>query len=112
MACSFFNLHEMSVAFFSCNRRDFKILHSLLLSRLSKIIKEMIQEWFASITPKHWSDCIDHVKEKVYWASDIARDEMLEPVVITLTEGDEETDTADEFEDDMSNYTSTCIVQK
>ena len=71
----------------------------------------MIQEWFASITPKHWSDCIDHVKEKVYWASDIARDEMLEPVVITLTEGDEETDTADEFEDDMSNYTSTCIVR-
>ena len=37
---------------------------------------------------------------------------MLEPVVITLTENDEETDTADEFEDDMSCYTSTCIVQK
>ena len=74
----------------------------------------MIQECLASITPKHWSDCTDHVKqvEKVYWASDIARDEMLEPVVITLTDGDEETDTADEFEDEMSNYTSTCIVQK
>ena len=37
---------------------------------------------------------------------------MLEPVVITLTESDEETDTADEFEDDMSSYTSTCIVQR
>ena len=74
----------------------------------------MIQECLASITPKHWSDCIDHVKqvEKVYWASDIARDEMLEPVVITLTDGDEETGTADEFEDDKSSYTSTCIVQK
>ena len=74
----------------------------------------MIQECLASITPKHWSDCIDHFKqvEKVFWASDIARDEMLEPVVITLTERDEETDTADEFKDDMSSYTSTCIVQK
>ena len=63
---------------------------------------------------KHWSDCIDHVKqvEKVYWASDIARDEMLEPAVITLTESDAETDTADEFGDVMSSYTSTCIVQK
>ena len=29
----FFNLHEMSVAI-SRNRRDFKLLHSLLLSRL------------------------------------------------------------------------------
>ena len=74
----------------------------------------MIQECLASITPKHWSDYIDHVKQvdKVYWASDIARDEMLEPVVITLNESDEETDTADEFQDDMSSYTSTCIVQK
>ena len=64
-------------------------------------MKEMIQEGLASITPKHWSDCIDHVKqvEKVYWASGIARDEMIEPVVITLTESDEETDTADEFEE-------------
>ena len=42
--------------------------------------------------------------EKVYWASDIARDEMLEPQVITLTESDEETDTADEFEDYMSKH--------
>ena len=78
------------------------------------IIKEMIQEGLASITSKHLSDCIDHVEEveKVYWASYIARDEILEPVVITLTDSDEETDTADEFEDDMSSYTSTCIGQK
>ena len=55
------------------------------------IIKEMIQGTLSSITQKHWSDCIDHVKqvEKVYWAFDIARDEMLEPAVITLS--DEET---------------------
>ena len=74
----------------------------------------MIQEGLDSIIPKHWSDCIDHVKqvEKVYWASDIARDEMLEPVVITLTDSDDKIDMADEFEDDMSSYTSTCIVQK
>ena len=39
--------------------------------------------------------------EKVYWASDIAGDEMLEPVAITLTDSDEETETADEFEDDI-----------
>ena len=29
-----------------------------------------------------------------------------------LRMSDEETDTADEFEDDMSCYTSTCIVQR
>ena len=60
----------------------------------------MMHECLASITPKHWSDCIDHVKqvEKVYWASDIARDEMLKPVVITLAESDKETDTPYEFE--------------
>ena len=36
-----------------------------------------------SITAKHWPDCIDHVKgiEANYWASDIARNEMPEPVV-------------------------------
>ena len=37
---------------------------------------------------------------------------MPEPVVITLIENNEETDTADEFEVDMSCYTSTCIFQK
>ena len=63
----------------------------------------MIQECIANITPKHWSVCIDHVKQvkKVYWASDIARNEMIEPAVITLTESDEEINTTDEFEDDM-----------
>ena len=57
---------------------------------------------------------MDQVKQvkKVYWASDIARDEMLEPIVLTLTENDEDTYTAVEFEDDMKCYTSTCIVQK
>ena len=54
-------------------------------------IKEMVRELLASITLKHTSDCGDHVKqvEKVYWASDIPRDEMPEPVVITMTESDE-----------------------
>ena len=42
--------------------------------------------------------------EKVYWASDIAGDEMLKPIVITLTESDEETDTADELENDMEMF--------
>ena len=70
----------------------------------------MIQECLASITPKRWSDSTDHVKqvEKAYWASDICRDEMLEPDDITLTESDEETDTADEFEDDMSYIYMDC----
>ena len=36
---------------------------------------------------------------------------MPEPVFIILIENYEETDTTDELEDDMSCYTSTCIVQ-
>ena len=46
-------------------------------------IKELILEAMQSITAKHWPDCIDHVKgiEVNYWASDIARNEMPEPLV-------------------------------
>ena len=49
-------------------------------------IKELILEAMQSITAKHWPDCIDHVKGiKVnYWVSDIARNEMPEPVVETI----------------------------
>ena len=58
-----------------------------------------------SITAKHWSDCIDHVKgiEMNYWASDIARDEMPEPVIINLDSDDDDsaTDTASENEDEI-----------
>ena len=45
--------------------------------------KKLILEAMQSITAKHWPDCIDHVKgiEVNYWASDIARNEMPEPVV-------------------------------
>ena len=43
-------------------------------------------------------------KKKVnYWASDIARDEMLEPVIIYLDSDDDDsaTDTASENEDEI-----------
>ena len=45
--------------------------------------KELILEAIQSITAKHWPDCIDHVKGigVNYWVSDIARNEMPEPVV-------------------------------
>ena len=51
-------------------------------------------------------DCIDHVKgiEENYWASDIARDEMPESVVINLDSDyneDSATDTASENEDEI-----------
>ena len=41
----------------------------------------------------HWSDYIDHVKgiEMSFWASDIARDEMLKPVGINLDSDDDDT---------------------
>ena len=47
-------------------------------------IKVLILEAMQSITAKHWPDCIVHVKgiEADYWASDIARDEMPEPMVV------------------------------
>ena len=37
--------------------------------------------------------------EKDNWATGIGRDEMLKPIDITLTECEEDTDTADGFED-------------
>ena len=53
------------------------------LTMIKELILEAMQS-MQSITRKHWPDCIDHVKgiEVDYWASDIARDEMPEPVVI------------------------------
>ena len=53
-----------------------------LAFRLTRI-KELILEAMQSITAKHWPDCMDHLKgiEMNYWASDIARNEMPEPVV-------------------------------
>ena len=53
-----------------------------LTFHLTRII-ELILEAMQSITAKHWPDCIDHVKgiRVDYWASDIARDKMPEPVV-------------------------------
>ena len=67
-------------------------------------IKELIVEAMQSITPKHWSDCIDHVNgiEVNYWASDIARDEMPDLVVIDFDSDDDTlTDTASEIEDEI-----------
>ena len=48
-------------------------------------IKELTLEAMQSITAKHWPEgCIDHVNgiEVNCWASDIARNEMPEPVVM------------------------------
>ena len=75
---------------------------SVFVSRLplNKDKKNLILETMQSMqskTTKHWPDCIDHVKgiEVDYWASDIARDEMPEPVVIISSA----TDTVSENED-------------
>ena len=57
-----------------------------------------------SSTAKHWSDYIDHVKgiEVNYRASDIARDEMPDPVIIDFDSDDDTlTDTASENEDEI-----------
>ena len=42
-----------------------------------------------TITANYWSDCIDRVKLN-YLASDIARDEMPEPVIIHLDSDDDD----------------------
>ena len=69
-----------------------------------KKTKELIKEAMAYITGQHWNDCIYHVKrvEQQYWASDSARDEMPNPVVISLDSKDDESarDTASEDEDE------------
>ena len=51
----------------------------------------MIQEGLVSIT-QNTGECVDHVKqmEKDYWATYTGMDDMTEPVVITLTESDED----------------------
>ena len=76
-----------------------------------KEVQKLTKEAFETITPEDWASCCRHEKdvEKQFWATDIAVDDQIDRFIITVTSGDEETDTAsdcDESTDDERTYTA------
>ena len=55
-----------------------------------------MEDAFESISPEDWASCCRHVKdvEKRFYATDIAVDDQVDRLVITVTSSDEDTDTA------------------
>ena len=66
------------------------------LTLKKKDVKKLTEDAFESISPKDWASCCRHVKdvEKRFYATDIAVDDQVDRLVITVTSSDENTDTA------------------
>ena len=66
------------------------------LTLKKKDVKKLTEDAFESISPEDWASCCLHVKdvEKRFYATDIAVDDQVDRLVITVTSIDEVTDTA------------------
>ena len=63
------------------------------LTLKKKDIKKLTEDAFESISPEDWASCCRHVKdvEKRFCATDIAVDDQVDRLVITVTSSDEDT---------------------
>ena len=59
-------------------------------------VEKLTEDAFESTSPEDWASCCRHVKdvEKRFNATDIAVDDQVDHLVITVTSIDEDTDTA------------------
>ena len=62
---------------------------------------QLIENGLQSVTSDQWKSCCEHVcsVEEKYWANDVAIEEEMERLIITVTSSDEDTDTASEIDD-------------
>ena len=62
---------------------------------------QLIENGLQSVTSEQWKSCCEHVcsVEEKYWANDVAIEEEMERLIITVTSSDEDTDTASETDD-------------
>ena len=65
----------------------------LNLALKKKDVKKLTGDAFESISPEELASCCRHVKdvEKRFYTTDIAVDEQVDPLVITVTSSDEDT---------------------
>ena len=65
------------------------------LTLKKKDVKKLTEDAFESISPEDWASCCRHVKdvEKRFYATDIAVDDHVDCLVITVTSSYEDTDT-------------------
>ena len=63
------------------------------LTLKKKDVKKLTEDAFESISPEDWASCCWHVKdvEKWFYALDIAVDDQVDRLVITVTSSDEDT---------------------
>ena len=61
-----------------------------------KDVQKLTKEVFETITSEDWASCCRHVKdvEKQFWAKEIAVDDQIDWLIITVPSSDEDTDTA------------------
>ena len=59
-------------------------------------IKKLTEDAFESISPEDWASCCRHVQdvEKRFYSTDIAVDDQVDRLVITVTSSDDDTATA------------------
>ena len=63
------------------------------LTLKKKDVKKLTEDAFESISQEDWASCCRHVKddEKRFYATDIAVDDQVDRLVITVTSSDEDT---------------------
>ena len=66
------------------------------LTLKKKDVNKLTEDAIESISPEDWASCCRHVKddEKLFYATDIAVDDQVDRLFITVTSIDEDTDTA------------------
>ena len=77
---------------------SFELIWAMLkgMTFKKKDAKKLTEDAFESISPKDWASCCRHVKdvEKRFYSTDIAVDDQVDRLVITVTSSDEDTYTA------------------
>ena len=69
---------------------------------------QLIENGLQSVTSDQWKSCCEHVcSVEKYWANDVAIEEEIERLIITVNSSDEDTGTAsetDDYSDTDSNF--------
>ena len=82
------------------------------LTLKKKDVKKLTEDAFESISPEDWASCCRHVKdvEKRFYATDIAVDDQVDRLVITVTSSDE--DTASDCDGGSIDYERTDMASE
>lgn len=70
------------------------------------VLTSAVGEGLMAITATEWKNCVDHVisTEEKYWTLDVVTDDMAGPFIISLSNTDDETNTASEGSHNLNVY--------